>query len=252
MKKFVTYLSIVLLTIFVTGCASSKRSQEDMPSISDNVLYKQAMNELDQGNFDAAAKDFMKLTTEFAYSSHASSAQYYEAVAKFKNNDFDGAEAAAYDYISLHPTGEFVEEAYYLRATCSFKQILPVGLNQENTLKAQESFIELINRFPNSKYTQDAKNKISFLNNHLAGQEMEVANYYMKKNNFTAAIRRYTNLLENNQESLYTEEVLYRLVEAYKNLKLDNEAKKYAAILGKNYPESKWYQKSYNLILKSN
>lgn len=250
MKKVFNLVFTILLAILVSSCAGKKLQDDEVLKLNDKELYAQATALLDSGNFEAAAKDFVKLSTEYVYSPYAPSAQYYEAVAKFKNNDFDGAEAAANDYISLHPAGEFIEEVYYLRAICSFKQILPTGLNQDNTLKAYENFEEFINRFPNSKYAQDARNKVIFLNNHLAGQEMEVANYYMKKNNFAAAIKRYNQVVENYQESLYIEEALYRLVEAYKHLNLNNEAKKYAAILGKNYPTSKWYHKSYNLLLK--
>ena len=142
--------------------------------------------------------------------------------------------------------------AEYLIAMCLFEQIGIVSLSQENTNLALKQFKKIIEKYPNSIFVDDSRFKIDLLIEQLAGKEMYLARYYMKRQKWVPALYRLNNIYKNYQTTIYIEEALHRLVEI--NYKIGNieSAKKYASILGYNFNDSDWYKKSYNLIEKKN
>ena len=116
------------------------------------------------------------------------------------------------------------------------------------TLRSRKAFNEVINKFPNSEFVEDAKNKIDIIEDRLVAKEIEIAIYYQFSHQWISAINRYNYILENHDTSVYTEESLFRLVEIYYSLGLYEEAIRYASTLGYNFPESDWYKKSYELV----
>ena len=116
------------------------------------------------------------------------------------------------------------------------------------TVKSKKAFYEVINKYPDSEFVEDAYLKIDIINDRLAAKEIEIARYYQFKQQWISAINRYNKILENYDTSVYTEEALHRLVEIYYSLGLTEEAKRYASTLGFNFPDSDWYTKSYELV----
>jgi len=131
---------------------------------------------------------------------------------------------------------------------CYFEEVSDFSKDQEKTLKALDQFKLILKTYPGTEYAADAKFKLDLLNDLLAGKEMYVARYYMNKQKWAAAINRLTTIIEKYQTTIYIEEALYRLVEIYHKLGLDEDANKAAAILGYNFNSSEWYKKSYLLI----
>ena len=136
----------------------------------------------------------------------------------------------------------------YLRALNYFEQIKDVDRDQSLTTKSKQAFYEVVNRYPESEFADDAYEKIDIINDRLAAKEIVIARYYQFNHQWISAINRYNNILDEYKTSIYTEETLHRLVEIYYSLGLYEEAKRYAATLQFNFPESDWYLQSYNIV----
>ncbi|PJF37924.1 MAG: outer membrane protein assembly factor BamD, partial [Phototrophicales bacterium] len=132
--------------------------------------------------------------------------------------------------------------AYYLRALTSYEQISDVGRDQSMTMMALNDLNNLISRFPDSKYTRDAKLKRDLTLDHLAAKQMDIGRYYQTQHQHNAAIKRFSEVISKYQTTRHVPEALHRMVESYLALGLREEAVRVAAVLGYNYPGSKWYK----------
>ncbi len=153
-------------------------------------------------------------------------------------------------FITLHPGNKDTGYAYYLKSMCFYERITDVGRDQENTNNAVQALTDVVRRYPNTEYARDARLKLDLTQDHLAGKEMYVGRYYMKANKHIAAINRFKYVIENYETTTHAQEALYRLVEAYLQLGIVEEAAAAAAVLGYNYPGSEWYEDAYRLLNK--
>jgi outer membrane protein assembly factor BamD len=170
------------------------------------------------------------------------------AYAFYEANDYDEAVAAAQRFIDLHPGHKDVAYAYYLIGISHYEQISDVGRDQKMTQLALESFDELMRRFPDSRYARDAGLKADLARDHLAGKEMEIGRYYLRRGKYVAAINRFRSVIDSYQSTTHVPEALHRLTEAYLSLGVAEEARRTAAVLGYNFPSSRWYEDSYGLV----
>jgi len=213
-------------------------------------LYNHAMDMLVEGDIEAAVESFDEVERQHPYSVWATKAQLMAGYSFYLRNSYDEAVPALDRFIQLHPGNPDTPYAYYLRALCYYEQISDVSRDQKMTEEAGEALQTLIHRFPNSKYSRDARLKLEFTHNHLAGKEMSIGRYYLKRDNHLAAIKRFRTVVEEYQNTQQVAEALHRLTEAYIALGLIDEARKTAALLGYNFPGSPWYQDSYDLFTK--
>lgn len=227
------------------GCASDEPEIPDQPA---EVLYTNAMNTLEDGRADQAAKLFEEVERQHPYSSWATQALIMAAYSYYLMDDYDSAIPALENFIELHPGNRSAAYAYYLRALCYYEQISDVTRDQGNTEEALRALSDVVARFPNTPYARDASLKLDLVRDHLAGKEMDVGRYYLKRDLFLAAINRFRTVVEQYQTTTHTPEALHRLVEAYLSLGINEEAQAAAAVLGYNYPGSDWYQDSYALL----
>ncbi|MEK6734688.1 MAG: outer membrane protein assembly factor BamD [Pseudomonadota bacterium] len=248
MKLFIkkTFLSLIIV-LSIVSCAK-KKEVDKLEGLTPEQLYSDGMKNMNSSQYGEAINYFDRINQEYPYSSLASKSQLMEGYAYYKLAKFEYAIAALDDYISLYPGEKDIEYAYYLKALCYYDQILNVNLDQEITEKAKDSLNELINRFPDSKYSRDGRFKLNLVLDHLAGKEMEIGRFYLKDRDIIGAINRFNVVVEKYQTTSQIEEALYRLVECYHILGVDKEARKYAAVLGDNYPEGKWYRYAYKLM----
>ena len=151
-------------------------------------------------------------------------------------------------FVKLHPGNKDTPYAYFLKALNYYEQITDVGRDQGITQKAREALNEVVRRYPESQYAKDAKIKLDLVLDHLAGKELEIGRYYLNRGKLIGAINRFKHVIDSYQTTTHTPEALHRLVEAYLALGIKEEAQKYAAVLGHNYPNHPWYEKSYRLI----
>ncbi len=170
------------------------------------------------------------------------------AYAHYQNNRYDDAIVALDRFIQLHPSNRDVAYAYYLKALCYYEQISDVQRDSKMTELALKSLDEVVRRFPETTFARDARLKIDLTYDHLAGKEMEVGRFYQLRGHYIGAINRFRTVVDQYQTTPQIAEALQRLTEAYYSLGLNSEAQTAAAVLGKNYPGSPWYQAAYNIL----
>lgn len=229
----------------LSGCASDEPEIPEQPA---EVLYANALSTLEDGRAAQATKLFEEVERQHPYSTWATQALVMAAYSYYLMDDYDSAIPALENFIELHPGNRNAAYAFYLRALSYYEQIADVTRDQGNTEEALRALSDVVARFPNTPYARDASLKLDLVRDHLAGKEMEVGRYYLKRDLFLAAINRFRTVVEKYQTTTHTPEALHRLVEAYLSLGINEEAQAAAAVLGFNYPGSDWYQDSYALL----
>jgi len=232
------------------GCATGKSGKGDTAYVARDVstLYSAAKSTMDKGDYEQAAKLFDEVERQHPYSVWARRAQLMSAFNYYLATKYNDAISSARRFITIHPGNEEAPYAQYLIAMSYYQQIPDVNRDQSTTSAASEAFGELIRRYPNTRYAADARLKLDLITDHLAGKEMEVGRFYQRSGQWLAASYRFREVVEKYQTSSHTPEALERLVETYLALGIPEEARKSAAVLGANYPESYWYKQSLKLL----
>lgn len=233
------------------GCAGSK-GKKDVAYVARDVdtLYVAAKDRLDRGDSKQAAALFDEVERQHPYSPWARRAQLMSAFSYYVSRDYSKSVQSAQRFLSIHPGNKDAPYAYYLIALCYYEQISDVTRDQKITQQALTAMNELVRRYPNTDYAADARLKIDLINDHLAGKEMEIGRMYQRSGKWLAGTLRFRTVADKFQTTSHAPEALYRLVESYLSLGLPVEAQKVAAVLGANYPGSKWYERSFNLMNK--
>lgn len=242
-------LLVPLLSLLLTSCMhEGKKPVTPQPSPSAEELYRAGSIALEKREYSQAAKFFQELDTEYPESNLAPLGEIRTAYAYYESQKYDDVLVSVHDFIAKYPVHRHVAYMYYLKAITYYDQIVDIERDQKITLDAIESFESLINKFPNTKYAVDAKLKLQFCRNSLAGQEMSIGKFYLTNRQPTAALNRFRKVVSDYQDSIFIEEALYRLVEIYYSLGIIDEATKYAAVLHYNYPNKEWDAKSRLLL----
>src|SRR5712691_6186360 len=237
---------VAALLCSVSACGGGKKDIYVEKPVDD--LYNKAMDELVEERYATAAKTFDEVESQHPYSVWATKSQLMSAYALYEAGNYGEAIIAADRFIQLHPGHRGIAYAYYLKAISYYVQITDVGRDQKITEQALKALDDVVRRFPDSKYARDAKLKLDFTRDHLAGKEMEIGRYYLKRGEYLAAMNRFKRVIDNFQTTTHVPEALERLVECDLALGLNREAKENAAVLGHNYPGSHWYGEAYALL----
>ena len=254
MRKIVAGL---LIALSLAGCEtiSNLNPFEDKGPKSDigkderaEVLFNDGLARLEAREFTAASKKFVELDKQYPYSSWSRRSLILSTFASYEGNDYATAISNGRRYVQLYPASPETAYAQYLIGMSYFNQIVDISRDQERAEKAMLAFDDLVNKWPNSEYAPDARERIRSARDQLAGKEMDVGRYYLTKRNFTGAINRFREVLVKYQTTRHTEEALSRLTEAYMGLGIVNEAQTAAAVLGHNYPDSPWYKDAFALL----
>jgi len=242
--------SILLMafSLLLISCGSSKNTNSPQVEDDVDVLYNRAAQALDNEDYASATKYFEEVERQHPYSKWATQAQLMAAYAYYEGQRYDDALIALDRFIQLHPGNKDIDYAHYLRALCFYEQISDVRRDQFLTEESTKAFDTLIRRFPDSKYTRDAKLKRDLTLDHLAGKEMEIGRYYLVRGHTNAALNRFQSVVRDYQTTTHAAEALHRIVEVNLTLGLVEEATKVAAVLGHNYPGSTWYEQSFKLL----
>lgn len=230
------------------ACSSGQDVKEQEQADSVESLYNRAADALDAGEYGEATQLFEEVERQYPYSQWATHAQLMAAFSSYEGGRYDAAQLGLDRFIQLHPGHESLAYAYYLKALTYYDQIADVRRDQQITAQALKALDDVLRRFPNSIYARDAKLKQDLTFDHLAGKEMEIGRYYIKRGHVNAAINRFLAVVKNYETTTHVAEALYRLVEAYTTLGLTKEAQRVAAVLGYNYPGSKWYESAYAIL----
>ena len=240
-------LAFSALTV-LAGCASSSDLSKALNPDPPAKMYADADALMSAGKFDDAAKKFEDLDRDHPYSSEARRAIVMAAYAYYKAGKLPEAIASAERYTTLHPGTKEAALAHHIIASAHFDEIKTPNRDQSETRKALQQLKTLRTRYPDSPYANDAENRIRLAEDTLAASEMEVGRYYLKRKNHIAAINRFKTVVTEYQTTAHVEEALMRLTESYMALGIKQEAQAAAAVLGHNFPNSRWYKDAYALL----
>jgi outer membrane protein assembly factor BamD len=246
---------LVLLAISLSGCGSASlwdkfiAKDDTFKEEPADKLYNEGLYLMNQNKDPkAASKKFEEVDRQHPYSDWARKSLLMSAYAFYNAGDFDNCIGAATRYVTLHPGSPDAAYAQYLIAASHYDQIPDISRDQGRTEKAIAALEEVVRKYPTSEYATSAKAKLEGARDQLAGKEMNVGRYYMEKRDYTAAINRFKTVVTQYQTTRHVEEALARLTEAYLAIGIVGEAQTAAAVLGHNFPDSKWYKDAYALV----
>ena len=243
-KRNLSILGIFMLLLIVSSCSSN----EEMPDerLVEKELYDQAQTRLKNGSFSTAILSLEALESRFPFGRYAEQAQAELIYAYYMNSQFEASQSAAERFINLHPRHSHTGYAFYMKGLAAFtddsglfSRYFQSDLAKREVVMAQTSFGELsefISRYPESKYVPHAKQRMIYLRNLLAEHEIYVADFYMKRGAYLAAIGRAKYVIENLPNTPQTPFALSILVEAYEILEYEELRKTSLEILNANYP----------------
>jgi len=224
-------------------------SLEDMPP---DDIFQMGEAQLADGDATGAAETFNEIERLYPFSQLAKRAIIMSAFSSYSAGDVGSARSSARRYLDLYPSDKDASYAQHLIALTYYDNIVDVGRDQATTQRALKALREVVSRYPDSDFARDAQLKIDLTLDHLAGKEMEVGRYYLKRGHYAAAINRFRVVIDKYETTSQTPEALHRMVEANLALGLEDEALASAAVLGKNFPGSDWYANSYALLTGRN
>ena len=240
-------LSFALLA----GCASNGNNdtaydEDEYAGVAERELYERARDALDANRFNIAVERLEALDTRYPFGEHAEQAQLELIYAYYENGNWEEARAAASRFIRLHPDHPQVDYAYYLRGLSawqagrfSLERLRLIDISKRDlgaTRDAYSDFRELIQRYPQSEYAPDAQQRIVYLRELLARHELHVADYYLRRGAYLAAVERGRWVVEKYPESNATHDALATMVEGYQGLEMDDRANEVLAVLRDNAP----------------
>lgn len=245
-------LSVLAAPAVLSGCMSSD-DDIDLSTYVDqtepaDVLYNQGLANLNAGRLKEASRKFDAVDRQHPYSEWARKSMVMGAFANYRQGNYDEAINSAKRYVSLYPSTEDAAYAQYIVGLSYFRQIRDVTQDQKESRRAIEAMEEVVQRWPDSEYVDDAREKVRFARDQLAGKEMQIGRYYLERREYIAAVKRFRYVVENYSNTRHVEEALARLTESYYAMGLTTEAQTAAAVLGQNYPASQWYKDSYALL----
>lgn len=246
-----------MFSFLLLCCSKSNKIIEQSNIYDDNIkkdyeLFDYANQQLQIDNFEEAILELEKLQIYFPNSKYTAKARLLVSYINFIEGEYEKTKASTEDFIKYYPGNIDIIYAYYLNAITDYVLIKKPKFDQKNTIEAKKKLIFINNAFPENKYKQDIILKLNIIDNSLAEQLFYIGKYYENDDDYSIALNYYLDIYENLQKTLVIEEVLYSITKNYLILEETELATKYASILGYNYPESKWYKKSYNLIKKIN
>ena len=213
-----------------------------------DVLYNQGLANLNAGRLKEASKKFKAVDRQHPYSEFARKSLVMQAFTDYRIGDHDEAINGARRYLTLYPNTPDAAYAQYIIGLAYFRQVSNVTQDQDMARKMIQAMTEVTTRWPESEYVPDAEDKIRFGRDQLAGKEMQTGRYYLERREYIASIKRFRVVVENYSNTRHVEEALARLTEAYMAMGITHEAQTAAAVLGHNYPDSKWYKDAYKLL----
>lgn len=232
------------------GCGLLPEVQDETANWSAQRLYSEAKDQLGEGNYERAVKLFETLEARYPFGRYAQQAQLEIAYAYYKDSEPVSAIAACDRFIKLHPNHPNVDYAYYLKGLANFNDDLGLlgnlvdqDMSERDPKAARDAFLsfkELVARFPDSKYADDATARMKYLVNALAGNDIHVAKYYLKREAWVAAANRAKEVVKTYPEAPVVEEALAIMVVAYDKLKLPDLRDDAQRVLALNFPDSKY------------
>ena len=243
-------LPLILSFILLTSCQHKLKKAKD--EISANSAYQKGIALIEKKQYKKAASYLTQVFFLDPSSPLAQKAQVLEAYSCFMSKQYEEVIVVSETFLRFYPASTYSEYISYLNALSHYVQITPISLDQSFTYKTKILFEDFIKTYPDSKFKKPAERKILVVNENLAAKEMDIGRYYMFLNDPMASIVRFKVVLSEYAKTNQVPEALYRLSASFMMLGIKDEARNYAAILGYNFPDSKWYNYAYNIMNNQN
>jgi outer membrane protein assembly factor BamD len=245
----VTRVAALLLLALALAACSLFDKDAIAPDEPADKLYNEGLYFLNtKKDPKEAAKKFEEVDRQHPYSEWARKALIMSAYAYYEAGAYEDCINSARRYVTLHPGSPDAAYAQFLIGSSYFDQIPEISRDQGRTEKAVETLEEVVRKYPTSEYAVAAKRKIEMARDQLAGKEMEIGRWQLQRREYTGAINRFKVVVTRYQRTRHVEEALLRLTEAYLALGITDEAQTSAAVLGHNFPDSRWYKDAYALM----
>ena len=245
--------ALVILFLLTLSCSSAKKDVIYEPSNKLNPynLYKEGIEAFEINDYFFASKKFSEAELNFENIELAAKSAIMSSYSLYGISFYDDALQNLERYLRTYPADKNVIYAHYLIAIIYFEQIEDEKKDLNPLMEANKKIEFFLNKYPNSDYAIDLRFKKDLIVNQLAAKELFVAKYYISTQKWIPAINRLKIIVNKYDKTIFIEEALHRLVEIHYHLGLENEAKKYAKILGYNYNSSEWFKQSYKVLNKN-
>ena len=248
------FFYIIVIFLFFLSCSKKIETEDALKERSLDLqmieAYEQGMSSLKSGDVLFAAKKFNEAEILYPQSIWAPRSALMAAYAYYLQDYYGDAVAELERFIKVYPKHENLDYAYFLLATAHYEQIVNEKKDLGSLLDAKKNFLIVKNNFSNTDYAIDAKFKLDLIDETLASKEMYIGRYYLQQKKWISAINRFRTVVDQYDSTIYTEEALHRLVEIHYFIGLNDEAQKYANLLGYNFQSSEWYEKTYSVFNK--
>ena len=252
--KLYNFFLLIIITIFIMACSKDLKIKSAIKEqdLNNQVLeaYKEGMNSLEEGDVLYAAKKFNEAETLFPQSIWAPKSSLMASYAYYSQDYYGDAIEELLRFTKIYSKDKNIDYAYYLLGVCFYEQIVDEKKDLQTILEAKKYFEIVVQNFPKTNYALDSRFKIDLIKDTLAAKEMYIGRYYFNKKKWIPAINRFKTVVNDYETTIYVAEALHRLVEVHYIIGLEQEAKKYAKLLGYNYQSSKWYEQSYRIFNK--
>ncbi|MEM9224041.1 MAG: outer membrane protein assembly factor BamD [Pseudomonadota bacterium] len=240
----------LVIAAAVAACSGARIEEVGFNDTPADQLYNEGLVLMNEGDYRTASLKFEEVDRLHPHTEFGRKSQMMLAFASYSRGKYPEAINAGRRFVTLYPNHKDAPYAQYIISNSYYKQIPDVTRDQDQTKKALKEFETLVEKYPESEYADDARSKIRASRDQLAGKEMEVGRYYLERHDNLAAVNRFRHVVENYQQTRHVEEALFRLTESYYALGLTQEAQTAAAVLGHNFPDSKWYRDAHSLLQK--
>ena len=249
---FKKIFKIVFFLIVFIACSKNQDEIIYQPLEKTNPyeLYKEGLTAFERNDFFFAEKKFTEAELNFEETDFAAKSAIMSIFSLYGLNFYEQATENLERYFKTYPADKNIVYAHFLQAVIYYEQISDEKKDLKPLLQANEKIDFFLKNYPNTEYAIDLKFKKDLIQNQIAAKELFVAKYYISIKKWVPAIQRLKIIVNKYDKTIFIEEALHRLVEIHYHLGLENEAKKYANILGYNYNSSEWFEQSYKILNK--
>ena len=254
MKKLL-FIFFLFGFLFINHCSKNKKIE--ITEIKDDQIegqmikaYQDGMVAFENKYYFDAAKKFNEAEILFPQSDWAPKSALMSAYSYYIDDYNNKAISELINFFKKYPNNPNISYAHYLLAMAYYNEIVDEKKDLEPLKNSKKQFEYIIKNYPNTEFSLDSKFKLDLINEMIASKEMYIARHYIQKKKWIPAINRLKFIVKEFEETIFIEEALHRLVEIYYKIGLEDESRKYAVLLGHNYPESEWYKNTYKVHKK--
>ena len=247
------FLILFFSTLLFFSCSKKEASVSSTPSTQEEAIkvYEEGLKFLEDGQYFYARKKFDQSESLLPQTQWAAKSALMSSYCLYSNNFYDEAILNLKRFIKTYPADTNIDYAHYLIAISYYEQILDEDKDIGPLVLSKKTIEDFLKKYPNTDYAMDLKFKLDLIINQLAAKELSIARYYIKNEKWIPAINSLKVIVEKYDKTIFIEEALFRLVEIYYRIGLDDEAKAAASMLGYNYNSSEWYERSYKILNKN-